>query len=252
MRIRRQPAPTQREDTALVLFTLAPDAEGRRKTLGPSRRAAEIFALLLEHLRDVGSRLAGVDLLLATPAGSLPGPGERLVQRGNSFGDSLRMAVDDAFALGYRRVLLIGNDAPEISRNYLRRALGALGSGDRPRAVLGPAADGGYVLLGLNAPCAAAFRGIGWGGSRVARDTERRLSASGFDVERLPTIEDIDDAFALARFLSRSRATALALLARRMQPACVASLVRDRHAAPAFDRASFAHAHGLRAPPPAA
>ena len=68
----------------------------------------------------------GLDLLVASPAPSLPVAGRRLPQRGRDFGDSLRLAFEDAFALGYRRVLVVGNDAPEITSDYLRRALDAL------------------------------------------------------------------------------------------------------------------------------
>ncbi len=209
-------------DSALIVFTLSPEAEGKRKSLGLGRpdRAAAVFATILEHLERVCNGLPGVDVLLATPRDSShrrqdfgPSPvAKHLPQRGRSFGESLRLAVEDAFSLGYHRVVVIGNDSPEISGNYLEQAFDALA--DAPRAaVLGPARDGGYALLGLSAPCPQAFESIPWGSSRVARTTLARLAASGFAVARLATLEDIDDPRSLARFLARAREGILAELA---------------------------------------
>ncbi|MFQ5788987.1 MAG: DUF2064 domain-containing protein [Acidobacteriota bacterium] len=202
-------------DSALVLFTLSPEAEGKRKPLGLGRpeQAAAVFATLLRHVEKVCSGLPDVDLLLASPGGP-PKEGRRhLTQRGRNFGESLRLAVEDALALGYRRVAVIGNDAPEISRSYLQEAFTELVKGEGSSAVLGPARDGGYVLLGLSSPCPRAFESMPWGSRRVARLTEERLVASGFRVARLIPLEDIDNRRSLARFIARARKGALYTLA---------------------------------------
>ncbi len=207
-------------ESALILFTLSPEAEGRRKSpgLGRPERAADVFAVFLDHLENVCSGLQGVDLLIATPVSSELAKNRRrniLPQRGSNFGDSLRLAIDDAFSLGYRRVVVIGNDSPEISRSYLENAFDALTSSG-PRAVLGPAKDGGYALLGLTTPCAEAFESMPWGSSQVAHITQARLVGNGFVVETLSSLEDIDDRRGLTRFLTRSRLGWLAALVRRI------------------------------------
>jgi hypothetical protein len=195
--------------SALVVFTLSPEAEGRRKPLGLGRpeRAASVYAALLGHLENVCSGLSGVDLLLSTPGERAPcNPTARhLPQRGAGFGDSLKLAVEDAFALGYERVVVIGNDTPEISPGYLRAAFDELENRGSQMAVLGPARDGGYALLGLTRPCPQAFEAMPWGSRRVARWTEERLTGSGFDVLRLPPLDDIDNGRSLARFIARAR-----------------------------------------------
>ncbi len=205
-------------ESALILFTLSPEAEGRRKPLGLGRpeRAADVFAVLFEHLENVCSGLHDVDLLIATPKPFRDSRRHYLPQRGRSFGDSLRLAVDDAFSLGYRRVVVIGNDSPEISRRYLEDAFDALASSGPRAAVLGPAKDGGYALLGLTTPCPEAFAAMPWGSSRVAHLTQARLVESHFVVETLPALEDIDDRRGLTRFLTRARLGWLARLARRI------------------------------------
>ncbi|MGH9336263.1 MAG: TIGR04282 family arsenosugar biosynthesis glycosyltransferase, partial [Vicinamibacteria bacterium] len=182
---------------ALVLFTLSPRADGKRKSLAP-----EVVAALISRVQSVSSAVEGVDLLVATPSQAPKGvsPGRHLRQRGRDFGESLRLAVEDAFDLGYRPVVVVGNDAPEISASYLTRAFEALASGVT-KAVLGPASDGGYNLLGLSRPCAGVFDSIPWGSSRVCDLTESRLHREGFEVLRLETVSDVDDVRDLERLL---------------------------------------------------
>ena len=51
--------------------------------------------------------------------------------------------------------VLIGGDCPLMSENYIQQALDALGKFD---VVLGPAEDGGYVLIGMNEPQPEPFQ----------------------------------------------------------------------------------------------
>jgi hypothetical protein len=166
----------------------------------------------LEH---ICSDLPGVSFFVSTPDES-GSTGSLLPQRGTNFGESLRLAVEDAFSMGYERVVVIGNDAPEISRSYLLKAFRRLEEGGKRAAVLGPARDGGYTLIGLTHSCPQAFDSMPWGSRRVCRLTESRLKGSDFRVERLPTLEDIDSPSNLARFLARARRGALTHLAREL------------------------------------
>src|SRR5436305_11491031 len=61
------------------------------------------------------------------------------------------------------------------------------------RAVLGPADDGGYYLLGLKHAHRPLFEGIAWSTEHVARQTLERAGAMGLDVHVLPTWYDVDD-----------------------------------------------------------
>ena len=220
--------------SALILFTLSPEAEGRRKPLGLGcpERAAAVFAAFRRHLESVCSNLPGVALLLSTPD-EPSSAAKPLPQRGTHFGESLRLAVEDAFSMGYERVVVIGNDAPEISRSYLLKAFRRLEEGGSRAAVVGPARDGGYALLGLTRPCPQAFDSIPWGSRRVFRLTESRLKDSNFRVDRLPTLEDIDSPANLLRFIARARRGALAHLAREL--ASVFATTRPK-IAPTVDR----------------
>lgn len=238
--------------SALVLFTLSPEAEGKRKPLGlgSPERAAVFYGVLLRHLERVASGLPGIDLLVATPGKSAIPNARYLAQRGADFGESLKLAVEDAFSKGYERVVVIGNDAPEISRSYLQAAFERLESGRS--AVIGPARDGGYVLLGLRTPCPEAFESMPWGSRWIARLTEQRLRCAGFTVDRLATLEDIDDHRDLARFFARARRGALTELANEVATLLSQSFPQHTSLIKSLPEILLVGFRGLRAPPAAA
>ena len=102
-----------------------------------------------------------------------------------------------AFGESDAPAVVIGADSPTLGRGTIDRAFGAL-SELRP-VVLKPAADGGYVLLGLWRPRAELFQGIPWGESGVCEATRARAERHGLRVELLPPGYDIDDAAGLRR-----------------------------------------------------
>lgn len=70
--------------------------------------------------------------------------------------------------------------------------------------VLGPAADGGYFLVGLKKPARALFEGVAWSTSRVLRQTLDRVEELGLSHGLLPEYRDMDT-FADLETLSSSR-----------------------------------------------
>ena len=126
----------------------------------------------------------------------LPGVSRFFPQAQGSFSVRLKEAVVAAFSRGADRILLIGGDCPALSRQILceagRRLIEA-------RAVIGPAPDGGYYLLGLREPEVALFAGVEWSTGRVLEQTIARARKRGLAVVRLPELEDVDDAASLGR-----------------------------------------------------
>ena len=110
-------------------------------------------------------------------------------QRGSDLGARMRHAFDDGLAR-HSRVILIGTDCPVLSEQHLRDAQAALA--DKNDAVLIPAEDGGYALIGLARCDARLFEGIAWGGDTVLADTRARLKALGWRWRELETLWDID------------------------------------------------------------
>jgi rSAM/selenodomain-associated transferase 1 len=85
--------------------------------------------------------------------------------------------------------LLIGTDAPALDAAYLRRAAQALQTTD---AVFGPAADGGYALVGLRRAAPELFSGMRWSHDQVMAHTRERLTRLALRHVELPTVHDID------------------------------------------------------------
>jgi hypothetical protein len=106
-------------------------------------------------------------------------------QRGADLG--ARMA--DAFASAGGPLLVIGADCPALTAVHLREAAAALESKD---AVLIPAEDGGYVLVGLARPIPALFEGVDWGSAAVMAQTRAKLVAAKVEWRQLPALWDVD------------------------------------------------------------
>ncbi|MCA1654149.1 MAG: TIGR04282 family arsenosugar biosynthesis glycosyltransferase [Sphingomonadales bacterium] len=93
--------------------------------------------------------------------------------------------------------IFIGADAPDLTPNLLQRAARAL---NEASAVIGPAEDGGYWLLGLSHEVDGVFEGVEWGTGVVFGQTMNRLTSAGIDPVLLPQLADCDRPEDLARW----------------------------------------------------
>ena len=109
-------------------------------------------------------------------------------QVGRDLGERMCNALAAALT-HYGRVVLVGSDCPAIDRAYLALALRAL---EQQSLVLGPAEDGGYVLIGARTVCPEMFEAIPWGTGEVYAETSRRLRRLGRSWEELPALADVD------------------------------------------------------------
>jgi uncharacterized protein len=100
---------------------------------------------------------------------------------------------------GTRPMLLIGTDCPAQTVDDLRAAAAALRNAD---AVVQPAEDGGYVLIGMNDARPALFAGIAWGTDRVLEATRSRAAEHGIRLAELPPRWDLDRSEDLDRALA--------------------------------------------------
>lgn len=91
-------------------------------------------------------------------------------------------------------VLLMGTDCPALTPEHLQAAATALYSHD---AVVIPAEDGGYVLIGLRQPLPGlfpqVFQGVAWSTASVMAQTRDRLQAAGVHWTELPALWDVDE-----------------------------------------------------------
>jgi uncharacterized protein len=104
-------------------------------------------------------------------------------------GARLSAAFGAAFAGGAARVVAVGTDCPALRPRHLDAAFAALGAVD---AVLGPARDGGYWLVGLARPTPDAFRDVPWGRPSVLAVTLGRLAEAARRTVLLEELRDLD------------------------------------------------------------
>ncbi|HEU4884842.1 MAG TPA: TIGR04282 family arsenosugar biosynthesis glycosyltransferase [Longimicrobium sp.] len=187
---------------ALLVFVRAP-RPGRVKTrlaaaIGDPA-ALRVYRRLAEHTLAEARALAadGVDIRIhyapadagdAVRAWLDTGP-LYLPQADGDLGARMKDAFARAFADGAERVVIVGSDLPEVSASLLRRAFELL---EANPAVIGPARDGGYYLLGLRGLVDGIFDGMEWSTPRVLRTTLERFSAAGVQPAALEVLADVD------------------------------------------------------------
>jgi hypothetical protein len=168
--------------TRIVVFAREPRA-GRVKTrliplLGAAGAARLHARLLARALATARAARLGDATLWTTRRQRGADLGARML---HAFRHGLRRA---------ERMVLIGADCPVLAARDLRRAARWLAGG--ADAVLAPAEDGGYALIGLRRVSARLFEGIEWGGPRVMAQTRARLAALGWRWRELAEVWDVD------------------------------------------------------------
>ena len=185
----------------VIVFARAPEPGKVKTRLIPALSAAgaaELHRRLVRHSLGAatGARLGPVELWCAPDTGdpffrecerrlgvSLSAQGE------GDLGARMQRAFESALARA-RRAILVGSDIPALSAQYLRDADQALVRGNK--AVIGPAEDGGYVLIGLSRCDPELFRDIPWGGPEVMAETRRRIASLAWRSSELPVLWDVD------------------------------------------------------------
>jgi rSAM/selenodomain-associated transferase 1 len=114
-----------------------------------------------------------------------------VAQQGNDLGERMQNAFLTGFAAGYRRAILLGSDAPDLTSSLITAGLNCLKT--HP-AVIGPACDGGYYLLGFQSQAflPAIFCGMPWSTGEVYARTREVFRRTHTNVLVLPPWRDID------------------------------------------------------------
>jgi uncharacterized protein len=113
-----------------------------------------------------------------------------------NFGDCLFTAIAQLLQRGHHSAVVLNSDSPTLPTSLLVETARVLARpGDR--AVLGPAHDGGYYLLGVKAAHHRLFEDIAWSTEHVARQTQDRAAELGLPLHVLPRWYDVDDVRAL-------------------------------------------------------
>ncbi|MBF0557541.1 MAG: TIGR04282 family arsenosugar biosynthesis glycosyltransferase [Nitrospirae bacterium] len=123
-------------------------------------------------------------------------------QQGGDIGERMKNAFVQAFSEGVEKAVLIGSDIPDLSISLINEAVSALDISD---AVIGPAHDGGYYLIGFNRHSFLAniFQGIVWSTGSVYHETMNIFGQSGSRVHVLTGLSDVDTLGDLLSFYER-------------------------------------------------
>ena len=119
------------------------------------------------------------------------------LQQGSNLGERMFSALNESLG-NASYCILIGTDCPVMSADYIEQAFDALEQGQD--VVIGPAEDGGYVLIGASRVEACWFNNIDWGSQRVLEQSRQALISSAANFQQLQPLWDIDQLSDLQRW----------------------------------------------------
>lgn len=169
----------------LILFAKSPRLHEVKTRLAPRLTPEEALLLHEAMLADQAGflhALSGEERSCEVCLDSQQGDGD--------LGARLHRALLRAFAGGAARAAVLGADAPTVPRALVEEAFARLREG--ADAVIVPAADGGYVLVGASHPVPAIFDGVSWGTPSVAERTRRLALAAGLVLAETAPWFDVD------------------------------------------------------------
>ncbi|MEO6220213.1 MAG: TIGR04282 family arsenosugar biosynthesis glycosyltransferase [Ginsengibacter sp.] len=185
------------KQSALIIFVRNP-VLGKVKsrlaaTLG-KEKALEIYKILLAHTHAISKIISADKFIFYDDFINRDDVWEndiynKLMQEGNSLGERMRNAFKKLFNEGYNRVIIIGSDCYELTTDIVTEGYGYLLKNE---IVVGPAADGGYYLLGMNNFTPELFDNKNWGSRSVYIDTIDQIKKLNYKVALLKVLNDVD------------------------------------------------------------
>jgi len=114
-------------------------------------------------------------------------------QKGKSFGEKLANAIEQGFSSGYQRLIVCGTDTPHLHSEQLLAVASKL---DTHHLVLGPSADGGVYLIGLQQDSfdRESFLQIPWLTASVFSSLQSWAVQNQLTLSLLHEAADVDDA----------------------------------------------------------
>ncbi len=113
----------------------------------------------------------------------------KTVQNGVDLGERMLNAFKDGFASGYKKIVLIGSDLPDINTTHITKGIEALNESE---VVFGPAEDGGYYLVGMSKMNNEIFTKKPWSQPNLLNETLQELQSNQTSVGILDVLNDID------------------------------------------------------------
>lgn len=189
---------TMLSTTALVIFVRNPILGQVKTRLAKDigdERAHAIYLQLLQHTLEITRGLSFrkfiyyADEVSDYDLWSVPGYTKRK-QNGNDLGERMLNSFKELFDQGFTRIIIIGSDCLQLKTETLEEAVALLESNN---AVIGPASDGGYYLLGLTKFYPGLFTNKPWSTDQVFAKTIADFNQQGISYALLEELSDIDD-----------------------------------------------------------
>ena len=201
------------DDRCLLFFVKNPE-KGKVKTrLAASigdERALKFYKVVLLNILSNLNKGTFLFYLCFFPADALESLRQWLgedylytPQQGEDLAERMKNGFMEAYTMGFKRVVLIGSDIPDLPLEFIEEAFTSLKEKD---AVIGPSLDGGYYLIGFKDKTFSSqvFKGIPWSTERVFEQTTKILEREGLTVHFLKPLRDIDKFEDLGNFLRGS------------------------------------------------
>jgi uncharacterized protein len=186
------------ELAAQVIVIAKEPVPGRVKTrLTPPFTPQEAAQLAEAAIADTLAAVAATPVarrvlaLAGSPGSWLPPGFDVIAQSGGGLDARLGRAFADCFAGRALPMVLIGMDTPQVTPALLTEAVMPLLNAEAD-AVFGPAADGGFWLLGLRHPDPGLTAGVPMSTAETGRVQRARLTEAGLRVRDLPELTDVD------------------------------------------------------------
>jgi rSAM/selenodomain-associated transferase 1 len=180
---------------ALIIFVRNP-VLGKVKTRLAARigdqKALMVYKHLLQHTHAITVNLPVAKFVYYADyinEDDLWNGFEKRLQTGNNLGERMKNAFAELFETGFKNICIIGSDCYELSSDMLVDTFEKLNTAE---AVIGPASDGGYYLLGINKSVPEFFINKDWSMNTVFTDTLKDASALHVNLHQLPMLHDID------------------------------------------------------------
>lgn len=125
---------------------------------------------------------------------------QKRLQTGKDLGEKMANACKELFGMGYQTLLIMGSDCYELETGIIQHAMESMEIAD---VVIGPARDGGYYLIGMQAPFKNIFENISWSTDKVYAQTLAIVEKNKYSIAVLPTLTDVDTEADLTAELKR-------------------------------------------------
>jgi uncharacterized protein len=163
------------------------------KSIG-DEKALKVYKYLIDHTCSIASMINAdsevwySDFKVDQENRELP-KAKSKVQIEGDLGEKMSFAFRQGFKNGYKNIVIIGSDCPEITSDHIDDAFQSLQISD---IVIGPSDDGGYYLLGMKKWNPKLFQNIEWSTSRVFNQTVMAIEEESLTLSKLVKLNDID------------------------------------------------------------